>query len=208
MYLFTDVANVGGFSGAYINPAKSGLKIQSAESHGKTLSFAFDSCRIDDRSFIVFLEMLLHGDLASQIASVEILSASQMPLAVASSMSSSSYPLVYKRLPFLLSDNQPESGAYTFILDLKEPLNEENCFSLQYGLNQWSDLILSGGFALAPNVPDDNYVEPDHEVTSFDSTVEWSIFKLRADPASIGALLNIFTWFSETKQVIVSVTIQ
>jgi len=78
---------------------------------------------------------------------------------------------------------------------------------LEFALNLWRDFIADGGFALAPIPPDANYLEPDDPFVDFDQTIEWTVFKLRAHPASIDALVNVMAAFSALHQPLVELCI-
>ena len=102
----------------------------------------------------------------------------------------------------------PESGAYTFIAELAQPLNDVNASRLDAALKTWSRCVLSGGFALAPIPPEENYVEPDDPFVTFDNTVEWTFFKHRAHPRSLSALVNVFAAFHYRFQAVQLLTIR
>jgi len=120
----------------------------------------------------------------------------------------STYPKVYEKLPFILTNEEPESGGYTFTAELGQPLQAQNGQYLEYALKGWTEGVLAGGYGLAPIPPQESYVEPDSgPLTSFDTTVEWPVFKLRADPACLEGLINIFAAFHYRCQGLVSLTI-
>jgi hypothetical protein len=50
-------------------------------------------------------------------------------------------------------------------------------------------------------------VEPDNPLVAFENTVEWTLFKLRAQPAALDSLVNILAWSSIRHEKIAEVTI-
>ena len=208
--LWTQFANTGGLAGSRINPAEAELHVSATSPPANPhCHFGLSECYVDDRAYVVLVEMLLRGPAASLIEAVELSRRFGEPLlSLTCGAKTSTYPATYAHHPFALTDQRPESGAYTVVLEMAQPLLDDNRNTLESALMIWTQVVLAGGFALAPNSPSDNYVEPDHQLTVFDLTVEWSMFKLQADPASIGALLNVLTCFSLSRQRISSVTIQ
>jgi hypothetical protein len=94
-----------------------------------------------------------------------------------------------------------------FTLTMGAEPDEETAAALQETFDVWTAFILAGGFPPLPNPPDENYVEPDGPLIHYDTTVEWTVFKFRADPAAIDALLNAVAAFHARKARVQSVAI-
>lgn len=205
--LFAGLAVSGALAGQELEPWNSGLQINQAYNG---IRFRLTDCRVDDRAFIVLSHLLLSLQDAIHLESLEVSGLQEKaPLKLQCDPTVvSTYPGVYRDLPFSLIDEEPESGAYTFSAEMKEPLQAGHGEYLENMLKCWTEVLLAGGYGLAPIPPQNSYVEPAGEsVTSFDRTVEWTIFKLRADPAAICGVVNIFAAFHHRCQEIMSLRI-
>lgn len=205
--LFAGLSATGCLAGTEVEPWNSGLQIYPDYTY---VRFQLINSRVDERALIVLAHLLLARQEDILLESLEV----SLPGKRATQklqydpVEMSTYPDVYRKLPFPLIDEQPESGGYTFVAELREPLQAQHGEYLENALKRWTEAILAGGYGLAPIPPQESYVEPDDEsVTSFDTTVEWTAFKLRADPASVYGLVNIFAAFHHRCQEIVSLTI-
>lgn len=207
MKIFSTLAQSGALSGRQLVPWRAEFSIHRILSNvTNELIFQIDRCQIADEALIVLAHMLLAKYQAAPIDFLEIVSA-EIPnriklLTVTKTLST--YPEVFANLPFALDNLQPESGGFTFFIELQstiELINEKKLNSL---LKVWVDAILLGGFALDLLDPSKCYVEPDsREVTAYGKTIEWAIYKLRADSeATINALLNLLCAFHVNCQAI------
>lgn len=209
--LFEALGRTGALAGESIQPWKSELNIeQLTNGSGLLRKFRCIESQIDDNALIVLAHLLMARQEEIFLRSLEICVAGEIakirlhcdPNVL------STYPKTYGSLPFSLSDSEPESGAYTLTGELIEPLKPENAEELDKALRVWTRAVLAGGYGLAPIPPLESYVEPDDQyVTFFGSTIEWTIFKLRADPACLCGLINIFAAFHQRCQRLVSLTI-
>jgi hypothetical protein len=208
MHLFVAVANTGALSGERIAPEGSGMQLAREErSAPDVLSFQLADCRVDDRALVPLSDLLLVAKRATWIDAVTLKAAGPVKRLVNGPGRFSTYPGRYERLPFSLVDEEPESGAYTLAGQLNRPLAAESRQQLESALSSWRDFIMNGGFALAPIPPDANYLEPEDPFVDFDQTIEWTVFKLRAHPASIDALINVMAAFSARSQRLVQLCI-
>lgn len=205
--LFVAVANTGALSGHHIAPERSGVRLagQNTSVPG-VLSFQLADCRMDDRALVPFCDLLLHQKRAAWIRAVALKGAGPTTRLDGAGRFST-YPERYDPLPFSLVDEQPESGAYTFTAQLSQPLTAASRQHLESDLSAWCSFVLDGGFALAPILPEGNYLEPDDPFVDFDQTIEWTVFKLRAHPASLDALINLMAAFSARGQRLVQLCI-
>jgi hypothetical protein len=172
--------------------------------------FHVSPCRVEPEAWIVLCHLLLRVHRILPLEFVEILQPGDLyPAELAqSSPGGSTYPRAFAPLPFVLDDLEPEGGGYSFLIALASPLLPENETLLNDWLATWAQAIQSGAYALAPDDPATDYVEPDGAIVAYDTTVEWAVFKLRADPvAAIEAFLNILCCFHVRCQPIVSVEI-
>ena len=205
---FADLASTGALAGARIRPDRCELRLDSDPMiRGDDLTFEFSRCLLDDRGLIVLCDLLLHKDLVEPIRSLSVLRSAVDRYSRLQSDSYSTYPDAYQDLPFPTSDEEPESGSYSFSITLQRPLDTENRQYLQLAFSTWKYAVLRGAFALAPIPPEDNYVEPDDPFVDFDETIEWTVFKLRAHSACISAIKNILGAFHYRCQQLSSLTI-
>jgi hypothetical protein len=208
MHLFVAFAETGGLCGSHLSPDRSSMKVPSYHaSREGTLTFEFEECRIDDRALIVLCDLLLHKDRAPLVGSLSISRRQEKRPAKPVTRGYSTYPGLYRELPFAFLDCNPESGAYTFSAQLAHPLGDKARHELELAFGAWKDLILAGGFALEPALPEDNYVEPDDPFVDFERSLEWTVFKLRAHSASIHAVVNLFAAFHYRSQPLTALTI-
>jgi hypothetical protein len=203
---FVALSETGALAGTDIEPWSSGLHLGAWR--GAVLDL--QKCKVDEQALLVLLHLLLARQDEIMLQSIELSrqdrSASRKLRSDPSTLSW--YPDCYRQLPFTLVNEEPESGTYTFVAELKRPLEPTHRENLENALKRWTLAILAGGYGLAPIPPQDSYVEPDDDcVTSFDSTVEWTIFKLRANPDCLQGLINIFAAFHHQRQELVSLTI-
>lgn len=209
MLLFTDFAATGAMSRRQFIPHRSLLAVgPTAMQSSKLRVYSLSRCSIDDAAMVVLCDMLMRQKDAMPLRSFIIRNGDQETELRQDPTSWSTYPGQHEAPPFDVEDQQPESGGYTFVLDLEEPLKSLAREVITSRLNLWTRCVLSGGYALSPIEPQFNYVEPEDSVVDFATTLEWSIFKLRAHPAAIDALVNIFVFFSKETQRVLRVTIQ
>jgi hypothetical protein len=206
---FIDLALTGALSGQRIAPGRSRVDAGPVSLRSpRTRACNLTRCRIDDAAVVLLCDMLLRDSDALQLRSFAASDGGEMVELAQDPDAWSTYPQRHATLPFELDDQEPESGGYTFVLDLAEPLQPEAEGTLGAWLGIWLRSVLAGAYALAPIHPKDNYVEPGDPPVSFATTVEWSVFKLRAHPAAIDGLVNLLASFSDRVQRIVRVTIQ
>jgi hypothetical protein len=205
--LFAGLAATGALAGTNIEPWNSGIQIKGTPHNAR---FELTNCRVDEQALIVLVHLLFARQEELLLRSVEVSlqgkSATQRLECDQTTLSW--YPDCYRSLPFALIDEEPEGDTYTFVTELRKPLQASHGEHLENALDLWTKAILAGGYGLAPIPPQESYLEPESEhVTAFDTTVEWTIFKLRADPACIHSLINIFAAFHHRCQEVVSLTI-
>jgi hypothetical protein len=196
---FSTLAATGALAGSLIEPSRATFKVRAVDSgRADELRYEVASARIADEAVIVLAHMLLGAQATWPVDSVRIFAPARPtmdPLAMRTGKAT--YPGSYPNLPFTLDDQQPEGGGASFYVQLErdvEPVREQQ---LNAGLAAWVRVVLRGGFALHPLAPTDSYVEPNEDtVTSYDNRIEWALIKLRADWASVDALINLFASFS------------
>jgi hypothetical protein len=209
MRLFADFAATGALSGQRFAPHRSGVDVGLIEMRSSSVRvYSLGHCRIDDAAMVLLCDMLLRESVALSLRSFIVSNGGQGVDLLQDPNSWSTYPARYTPLPFEVDDQEPESGAYTFVLDLAEPLKSAASSTLTAWLGLWTRCVMAGGYALAPISPKDNYVEPDDSIVDFATTVEWSVFKLRAHPAAIDALVNLLACFSQEVQRVLRLAIQ
>jgi hypothetical protein len=211
MGLFARLAATGALGGIAAPPwdTRFVLAPRPADDRRDVL-FHVTSCRLDPGAWVALCHLLLRLHRQLPLEFIEVLRLGDLyPARLGESGSGdSAYPRAYAPLPFVLDDLKPEGGGYSFLIALASPLLPENESSLNDWLATWAQAVQNGAYALAPDDPTGNYVEPDGEIVAYDTTIEWAVFKLRADPvAAIDALLNILCCFHVRCQPILTVEI-
>jgi hypothetical protein len=206
---FVDLAASGALAGQAIEPWRSGaIGGPGKATRPNEISFPLEQCRLDDASLIVLCDLLLHEQNAPLVKSVAVQMAgvSNQPL-VCDPTSFSTYPETFGQPPFPLDDEEPETGAYSFAVTFASPLDDPSRDALRGALDSWTAAVLAGGFAQAPIPPADNYIEPDNPFVEYDTTVEWTVFKLHAHTAAVDALVNALIAFHRRQRPITALTI-
>lgn len=206
--LFVRFANLGGLAGRSIEPWRSGATWHPADAvRHDEMSFRLGRCLFDDAGLVALCGLFLHERNVALLRAIEVYAGAPKERLASDTSSYSTYPERFAKIPFEVIDEQPESGAYTFALTLEQPLDTYNQEVLQQALCTWTEFILAGGYALAPIPPKENYVEPDDPFVQFECSLEWSVFKLRAHPASVDALINVLAAFHGRQRRVTSLTI-
>ncbi len=203
--IFGDLAKTGALAGGGIAPGQSGLEVGAPSfGSGREFSVLLEKGAIDDRALVVLAHLFLARREAIPLESLEVAPRGETPrLEVASNPGEgeSTYPGIYAKLPYEIEDDEPQSGSFTFTLTLEDEAQERWADVLQGALSAWARAVLAGAYAQAPVPAEESYCEPDSdEVAWFKSTLEWIVFKVRADDACVHALLNIFAAFHEKCQ--------
>ena len=209
--LFAGLAATGALAGSDLEPSKSSLKLSATPGPSAISSnLQFQECRVSEEALVVLVHMILAQQEKLFLRRLDLFQPGRRATLTLErdADEDSTYPGYYRGLPFTLIDEEPESGDYAFTIELWKPLEPKHGEYLEHALKRWTETILAGGYGLAPVPPQDDYVEPDDDcVTSFDTTVEWSVLKLLTDPASLNGLVNIVTSFHHRCQQVVSLTI-
>ena len=201
LHLFCNYSATGALSGREIPPQWSGVEWTKVEMRSLTERvYELRNCRIDDTAVVLLCDLLLRESSSLSLAACVVSNGGEGVKLLQEPEMWSTYPPRFEALPFGFEDLRPESGAYTFVLELAEPLESTARQTLESQLNLWLLCVMAGGYALAPIEPKFNYVEPYDSIVAFQATIEWTIFKLRAHPAAIDALVNIFSKFGQEIQ--------
>jgi hypothetical protein len=196
--LFVRLAQTGALAGRSIEPWESGLTLESIQTKDGSMRLKLLGCRVDAGSLYVLLNLLLPHHEILGISSIDVIGHGALPTEQISVDldDESIYPGIYERLPFEFIDEEPESGAYTFQARCSARVSEQDIEPLAIALNTWVEVVLAGGYEMSSIAPIDSYVEPSEDgLIAFGSMLEWTIFKLRADPESTNGIVNIFAVF-------------
>ena len=209
---FAALSATGALAGATIPPWDSEWDVSQIAIHAERIvRVSVARSRVADEGLVVLAHLLLATHHRSPIRRVEVESGdrrNQVPLQ-SNPDEPSSYPTKFAHLPFVVEDTEPEGGSYSFHGELAGPLSTDQERALNGALASWIRCVRQGGFALAPLDPRRCYVEPDSDaVTTFDAIVEWAVFKLSADSACIGSLVNVFGAFHGRHQRLVRLVIE
>lgn len=209
--MFAALGKTGALSGAEIEPWKSELMLSEASSAAaRSNRFDFSYCLADERALSVLLQLLMAKRTVLALESVRISSQGRQPNIKLRQIPdlSTTLPEIFSHLPFLLIDENPESSGYTFTAELQRPLLPEQQRYLEEALRIWTTVVRAGGYEMAPIPPEESFVElVSDSVAVFDTTVEWGITKLRADPDCINGIVNIFGAFHTRCQPLLSLGI-
>ena len=209
--LFEQLAHTGALGGGRSPPWNCALVLaQQAGRDDTEVLFRADPCRLSDEAWVVLCHLLLRLHERLPIQSVDVLAAGDAaPRVLLSDAPDSTYPRAVEPLPYALDDHDPEGGGYSFFIRLEAPLTAEHESRLNGWLETWTQAVQAGGYAMAPLDPATDYVERyGSGVVSYERVIEWSVFKLSADPlAAIDALKNLFACFHARCQSIQSIEI-
>lgn len=205
--VFAGLAATGALGGDGVEPGRSGFKPFAPGGS----RFALQECRLSERALVVLVHLLLgrHESLGLRRLELSVAGKTAGQPLTRDPESHSTYPSASRPLPFDLTDDEPETGAYTLEIQLARPVEPRHLEGLEHAFRRWTEAILAGAYGLAPIPPPESYVEPYSDcVTAFDANLEWMIFKLRADPAAIEGLLNILAAFHVRSQEVLAVAIR
>ncbi len=207
LQLHARLADTGAFGGRALAPWDTDMALRVPPPiNPRSCSARVDPCRIAEESWVVLCNLLLRVHQTVRIEKVDIiLGEDQTPIELATSRTAvSTYPTRYATAPFKVIDLEPEGGSYSFLIGLASPLTAHNEEWLNAALQTWAEAVREGAYALAPTNPISDSVDPHGDgVDSYETTVEWAVFKLRADPiGALDALLNIFFKFHDRNQPI------
>lgn len=207
---FVALARSGALAGDSIAPWHSGVSIAPGSGYRNgAMVLKLHECRIHAGAFFVLLNMLLPWHRAYGITSVQFVSPGPEPSHLhLDSDDEEIFPPMYERLPFELVDDEPESGAYTFTAHCVSPVDEMAAAALASALNLWVEVVRTGGYEMCSMPPSSSYVEPgEGGLITFGQTLEWTVFKLRADPDSVDGVVNMFVAYHHRGQPLESLEI-
>jgi len=208
---FAGLGMTGAFAGAEIEPWNSELRLGEASGSLRlTNKFDFSFCMADEWALSVLTQLFTAKRAALSLKSLEISAAGREATVKLRHIPdlSSTLPPVFARIPFLLIDEEPESGGYTFTAELQSPVLPKHQEYLEGALKFWTMVVRRGGYEMAPIPPEESFVELFVDrVIVFGATVEWTILKLRADPDCINGVVNIFAAFHYRCQPLISLSI-
>jgi hypothetical protein len=122
--LFQALANCGGLCGKSIDPVASGVvAVNSLGSSKDRAAYELRLCKIDDRSLVTLVDLLLHRDVSPFVAAIQV---DGLPptnkLGTDFKQLFTVHPERYSPLPFAVRDEQPETGAIVVELTLRRAL--------------------------------------------------------------------------------------
>lgn len=210
LLVFARAAQAGAFGGRDLEPWRTEFVAAFQASNPGEVRMRVDSCRIAPEAWVVLSHLLLRVHKDAQIELVSVLVDDEPRGERLVEAAASTYPVAFTPMPFSVDDLEPEGGGYSFFMSLASPLTFDNEIALNEKLDAWVQVVSGGGYALSPVDPATDYVEPYGDgVVSYDTTVEWAVFKLRADPvAAIDGLINILMCFHVRHQPIALVEIE
>ncbi len=205
---FTRLGNLaftGALCGGAIQPATSRMTVQFVPpTRDGELRVRLSDCRVDRRSVFVLVNMLLAQNDPESIYSVSLRGDHSGTVAEAARLLETDeveLPGVFAGTPFKIIDEEPESGSYTFSATLASPATEIQVQLLAQSFQRWVEVVQAGGYELVDLPPLASYVEPSSTgLVVFSNRIEWSIYKLRADPNCINGIINIFAFFHDRAQ--------
>ena len=208
---FATLAASGALCGAGVDPAHSTLRLrQQTPPAGNELLWTVERALLCEEALVVLAHLLLATVERSDIELVEVLThATELaPQTLAcSAQFNSTYPPVHGSPAFDIDDDGLEADAYSFDIELAQPLEARGEAWLNAMLAAWARVVELGGYASAPVPPAQSYLESDETITAYDRSIEWALFKLRADEACIDSILNGLMAFDRRCQRIARVSV-
>jgi hypothetical protein len=206
---FVQLCRTGALSGETRGDPSSVSMVLPPFIAGHHVSFSLTGATMDDRALLPFTHMLLARAPELGLEALEVFPSGATPhLRLMTESDISTYPPRSPVLLFPCEDEEPESGAYTFTAEMVSALRPRNREDLSAALAAWTVAVMGGAYGLAPIPPQESYVEPsDTGIVAFDETLEWTVFKVRADPACIDGLVNIFATFHTRNQPLTQLVI-
>jgi len=208
---FALLAASGALCGVSLAPANSTFKLRPETAPANELRWAIERTLLCPESLVVLAHLLYAAHERAGIDLVEVVADSGTEAALHLAHDArfdSSYPPMRASPGFAIDDDELEADAYSFEIELDKPLEPGNEQWLNTMLGAWARVVELGGFGAAPVEPRHGYVEPDETVTTYAQTIEWALFKLRADEACIDTLESGLVSFHARCQTIVRVTIR
>ncbi len=115
------------------------------------------------------------------------------------------YPVQYECVPFQLHD-EIHGESCEIRVELNDAVGIKSEWWMNNFVDRWRACVLCGGYAVPGLSPEHCYVELNEcRVTVYDSMIEWSVEKLRADPACVNGLVNGLIAFDRVCQGVKSV---
>lgn len=197
--VFVRLANAGALGGSGVAPWQAELGARPQPQGDPALVVYDTAFRLPAQAWVVLAHLLARHAEAAGVRELTLVGREQADVVdlSRSARGFSTYPGTHRPVPFALDDQNPEGGSYSLFVRLESSMDAGCEAALNGWLGAWVDAVRGGGYALAPTDPAGDYVEPhlDH-VESYEDVVEWTVYKLRADPvAAIAGLINIFENF-------------
>jgi hypothetical protein len=206
---FIALAETGALAGDTIMPgaSRAPLRVYTSSDAGEVVAEGI--CHVDERAALVLAHMLLKVQPELELLSLSLLApGSQGSERVPHDPTEdTTYPTLPRKLPFELSDSEPEGGGALFQAEFLTDVVDGTRTMFEQAANAWHQAILSGAYALAPISPSESYVEPD-SVVVFDNILEWPVFKIRAADEALSAVVSMFAALHERHQKLRSVSIE
>jgi len=209
---FALLAASGALCGVSLDPARSTLALRRETSPPTNqLRWVIERTLLCPEALVVLAHLLLAVHDSAEIELVEVIAdaPAEPTLQLAHDPQfDSTYPPMRRSPGFIIDDDELEADAYAFEIELDRPLTAQCEQWLNTLFAAWAKVVELGGFGTAPVEPANSYVEPDETLTTYAQTIEWALFKLRADEACIDTLLSGLVSFHARCQPIVRVTVR
>lgn len=198
---FVLLASSGAMAGEAIPPGQSGIADKEGPfASGQVVDWVLRKCLVDERSIAMLAQMMLtaHGEFPiARIAldGTKRISATQTLLSA--STDSRTYPEVYRNPGFVVSCD-PELGRD---IEVRVAFAQANAPSFSRAIDaelfSWAAGLLSGGYGIAPFVPDRCVASIGTTAVYLPSEMSFSMNRFEAHPAALNGLINVFTRISE-----------
>lgn len=197
---FADLAATGALAGGTIPPATSALSYDPAQTLLNPLRFDWPVCRVDEAAVVVLANLLLACGEDYPLGGLDLVSGGAPATAELTTDpdEDADYPAAYPNLSFEVEDEQPDGDSVAITAEFRGPLPDEVVGRLRGELGKWFAAVNAGAYAVAPIPPAESYAETDDGAfAAFDATAEWAFWNLRADPACLHGLVNLFAAFHD-----------
>jgi hypothetical protein len=197
-HTFVRLAETGALAGESIRPDLSWITAEALRTDLASFGATCTACAVDESAAIVISQMFAACGEAFPVSRLTLAgpgSPAVRPIESAGD-GSSDYPMIFKPLPFTWEDERSQGDCMGILAEFVSPLSTASAARLEADLNSWAAVVLAGGYALPPIPPGNSHLEVSEGAFAvYGSTVEWGFCKLRADPASVDGLVNLFTAF-------------
>jgi len=194
------LATSGALAGENISPWTSTIEDKSNPIVKKSaVEWLLKSCNLDERSLVVFSQMLLSIHEECSIREV-MFSISGNPQTIQqltiNPRINDPYPGIWRNLEFSSNIDEEISTEVSIHATFSETLLKEAQDKVEAEISSWIPGLVSGAYGVAPVLPSECVGIPDNEMFFIDNELEWHISRVLAHPSAFKGLVNTFASIS------------